>query len=261
MNEFARVAIRMNCSGTLILVRSNSGASGGTFETVRTSRPFGRPIGRPSLTSFWDFQKLSFVFAPLGITVCALLTCFRFIWGFQKLSFVFVPPGIAFCALSFLVFCHMYRHMHMYVHMYIHIYIHMYIHMYIHIHFLIIFTSLWGHLWVDTLGVILGSFWGCFGITLGSIWDHSGHILASPGRQPGRRGGESRFIFYFFPNHNLPFSNQNKKKMASSRFRAGGATLRARMTPEWSQNDPRLTPKWSQNNSKWTQNDPKVFPK
>ena len=66
------------------------------------------------LMSFWDFQKLSFVFVPPGLIclrsitraivnkndgkrIIDFLTSF---WDFQKLSFVFAPPGLIFCALS-----------------------------------------------------------------------------------------------------------------------------------------------------------------
>ena len=135
-----------------------------------------------------------------------LLRLFCFIWGFQRLSFVFAPLGITFCALSFEVvafrlrlpealvcfrasgdnllrsffwgFCVSYVYTYVYTFVYTYVYTSVCICIYIfgsfsH-HFGVTLGSLRGH-----FGVTLGSLWGHFGFILGLFWDLFGFILRS----------------------------------------------------------------------------------
>ena len=150
--------------------------------------------------SFWDFQKLScrafganfsrsfFCICYDGKRLIYLLMSF---WNFPKLSFVFAPPGLTFCALSFVVVgvfkWHACMHdMHAWhacmtcmhdMHAW-HACIPCMHAMHV-CHFL-------NHLWVtmmsllDYLGIIWASLWTTLGstwMTLGSLWDDFGVTL------------------------------------------------------------------------------------
>ena len=138
---------------------------------------------------------------PSATFALFLLRFFHFFWGFQRFSFVFAPPGITFCALSFEVFAfhlrlsealvcfrasgdNLLRSIARAI-----------------VNkcwdcFEIILGSCWDHAGIilesfwDQFGIILGSFWNHFesifwsfldhfGIILGSFWNHFGSILES----------------------------------------------------------------------------------
>ena len=89
----------------------------------------------------------------------------RFIRGVQKLSFVFAPPGITLCALSFEVFAFHLRLSEALV-----------CFRASGDNFLRSITRATVNTFWDLFKIILGSFWDYFGIILGSFHNHFGII-------------------------------------------------------------------------------------